>query len=76
MDKWKDAELEKMRAGGNRLAKEFLSRQPDWQVPDTGPYDNFKYKLLSAVLRIRIRFNADPDPAFLVNADPDPDPGL
>jgi hypothetical protein len=47
MDKWKDAELEKMRAGGNRLAKEFLSSQPDWQVPDTGPYDNFKYKLLS-----------------------------
>jgi hypothetical protein len=37
MDKWKDAELEKMRAGGNRLAKEFLSSQPDWQVPDTGP---------------------------------------
>jgi hypothetical protein len=33
MDKWKDAELEKMRAGGNRLAKEFLSSQPDWQVP-------------------------------------------
>jgi hypothetical protein len=32
MDKWKDAELEKMRAGGNRLAKEFLSSQPDWQV--------------------------------------------
>jgi len=72
MDKWKDAELEKMRAGGNRLAKEFLSSQPDWQVPDTGPYDNLKYKLLSAVLRIRIRFNADPDLAFLVNVNPDP----
>jgi hypothetical protein len=24
---------------------------------------------------IRIGFNADPDPAFLVNVDPDPDPG-
>jgi hypothetical protein len=23
---------------------------------------------------IRIGFNADPNPAFLVNADPDPDP--
>ncbi len=33
-----------------------------------------------AVLRIRIGFNADPDPAFFVNADPvtdpDPDPGF
>jgi hypothetical protein len=30
------------------------------------------------VLRIRIGFNADPDPAFFVNADPDPypDPGF
>ncbi len=26
-----------------------------------------------AVLRIRIGFNADPDPAFYLNADPDPD---
>jgi hypothetical protein len=25
-----------------------------------------------SVMRIRIDFNADPDPAFLVNADPDP----
>jgi hypothetical protein len=33
MDKWKDAELSKMRVGGNRQAKEFLSNQSDWQVP-------------------------------------------
>lgn len=32
MDKWKDAELEKMRVGGNRHAKEFLASQPDWQA--------------------------------------------
>ena len=28
------------------------------------------------VLRIRISFNTDPDPAFFPNADPDPDPGF
>jgi len=28
------------------------------------------------VLRIRMSFNADPDPAFLPNADPVPDPGF
>jgi hypothetical protein len=31
---------------------------------------------LEAVFRIRIGFNTDPDPAFLVNADPSPDPDL
>ena len=30
MDKWKDIELEKMKIGGNRKAKEFLESQPDW----------------------------------------------
>ncbi|XP_025018083.1 ADP-ribosylation factor GTPase-activating protein 1 [Tetranychus urticae] len=30
MDKWKDIELAKMKAGGNKKAKEFLSSQPDW----------------------------------------------
>jgi hypothetical protein len=29
----------------------------------------------NTVFRIRIGFNADPDPAFYLNADPDPDPG-
>ena len=28
----------------------------------------------NTVFRIRIGFNADPDPAFYLNADPDPDP--
>ena len=32
-----------------------------------------KVAILS-VLRIRISFNADPDPAFFPNADPDPEP--
>ncbi|RZF32337.1 hypothetical protein LSTR_LSTR001801 [Laodelphax striatellus] len=30
MDKWKDIELEKMKVGGNRRAREFLESQPDW----------------------------------------------
>ncbi|CAF3663891.1 unnamed protein product [Rotaria sp. Silwood1] len=30
MDKWKDIELEKMKVGGNRQAKEFLSNQSDY----------------------------------------------
>lgn len=30
MDKWKDSELEKMKVGGNRKAREFFEAQPDW----------------------------------------------
>lgn len=30
MDKWKDIELEKMKVGGNRTAREFFDSQPDW----------------------------------------------
>jgi len=30
MDKWKDTELNKMKVGGNKNAKEFLSSQSDW----------------------------------------------
>lgn len=30
MDKWKDIELEKMKVGGNRNAREFLEDQDDW----------------------------------------------
>ena len=30
MDKWKDTELEKMRIGGNKNAKEFFNQQDDW----------------------------------------------
>ncbi len=34
------------------------------------------WTILQAVFRIRIGFNADPDPAFYLNAEPDPDPDL
>ncbi|XP_075229058.1 ADP-ribosylation factor GTPase-activating protein 1 isoform X2 [Lycorma delicatula] len=30
MDKWKDNELERMKVGGNRRAREFFESQPDW----------------------------------------------
>jgi len=30
MDKWKDVELEKMKVGGNRKAREFFTAQPDY----------------------------------------------
>jgi len=30
MDKWKEIELEKMKVGGNKKAKEFFSQQDDW----------------------------------------------
>lgn len=30
MDKWKDTELEKMKVGGNRRARDFLRSQPDY----------------------------------------------
>lgn len=35
MDKWKDLELEKMKAGGNQRAREFFEDQPDWKENQT-----------------------------------------
>ena len=32
MDKWKDIELEKMKVGGNRRAKEFFASQSDYNA--------------------------------------------
>jgi len=32
MDKWKDLEIEKMKVGGNRRAKEFFAKQPDYNA--------------------------------------------
>lgn len=31
MDKWKDSELDKMKAGGNRKAQDFFNSQPDYK---------------------------------------------
>ncbi|KAH8406193.1 hypothetical protein KR215_006432 [Drosophila sulfurigaster] len=41
MDKWKDIELEKMKVGGNRNAREFLEDEDDWneKAPITQRYN-------------------------------------
>ena len=42
MDKWKDAELAKMKVGGNRKAKLFLESYEDWDsdAPITVKYNS------------------------------------
>ncbi len=55
MDKWKDAELEKMKVGGNRKAKDFFQSQSDysdsWSLQD-------KYNSRAAALyRDKVKFN-------------------
>lgn len=47
MDKWKDIELEKMKVGGNRNAREFFEDQDDWN--DRAPI-NQKYNSKAAAL--------------------------
>lgn len=47
MDKWKDIELEKMKAGGNRKAREFFDSQDDYD--DTMPISQ-KYNSRAAAL--------------------------
>ncbi|XP_053672105.1 ADP-ribosylation factor GTPase-activating protein 1 isoform X2 [Anopheles nili] len=47
MDKWKDIELEKMKVGGNRKARDFLDAQDDWD--DTMPIQR-KYNTRAAAL--------------------------
>ncbi|XP_053684826.1 ADP-ribosylation factor GTPase-activating protein 1 [Sabethes cyaneus] len=47
MDKWKDIELEKMKVGGNRNARDFFDNQEDWD--DTLPMQK-KYNTRAAAL--------------------------
>lgn len=47
MDIWKDLEMEKMRVGGNRRAREFFQSQPDWN--DKLPFSE-KYRTKAAIL--------------------------
>lgn len=47
MDKWKDIELEKMKVGGNRNARDFLEDQDDWN--ERAPI-NQKYNSKAAAL--------------------------
>ncbi|KAL7032542.1 hypothetical protein ACKWTF_007342 [Chironomus riparius] len=47
MDKWKDIELEKMKVGGNRQAREFFDSQETWDESDN---INKRYNSLAAAL--------------------------
>ena len=47
MDLWKELELEKMKIGGNKRAREFLQNQPDWS--DNMPFSE-KYHTKAAAL--------------------------
>lgn len=52
MDKWKDTELEKMKVGGNRKAKEFLQDQPDWD--ETRSFQERYNSKATALLRDKV----------------------
>lgn len=57
MDKWKDKELNKMKVGGNRKARDFLESQPDfkenWSLQE-------KYNSRAAAL-LRDKVNTEAD---------------
>ncbi|CAL8100559.1 unnamed protein product [Calicophoron daubneyi] len=56
MDKWKDIELEKMRVGGNRRAKEFFESQPDYK-PDWSLKEKYDSRA-AALLRDKVATEA------------------
>lgn len=52
MDKWKELELAKMKAGGNRRAREFFEDQPDYN-PNWSIHDKYNSKA-AALLRDKV----------------------
>ncbi|XP_043251318.1 ADP-ribosylation factor GTPase-activating protein 1 isoform X2 [Colletes gigas] len=78
MDKWKDLELEKMKVGGNKNAREFFESQPDW---DDSMSISQKYNTKAAALyRDRIAAlargeNWSPTTSTAKNFQPSSDPG-
>lgn len=52
MDKWKDIELEKMKVGGNRRAREFFDSQDDWD--ETAPIQKRYSSRAAALYRDKI----------------------
>ena len=61
MDKWKDAELEKMKVGGNRKAKEFFASQPDYNA-DTMSFKQRYDSRAAALYRDKISTEAQGKP--------------
>lgn len=53
MDKWKDLELAKMKAGGNKNAREFFESQADYN-PSWSIHDKYNSKA-AALLRDKVR---------------------
>lgn len=60
MDKWKDLELEKMKVGGNRNAKNFFNSQPDYD-PGMSLQDKYNSKA-AALYRDKISAEAEGKP--------------
>jgi ADP-ribosylation factor GTPase-activating protein 1 len=54
MDKWKDSELAKMKAGGNQRAREFFESQKDYQ-PTWNIYEKYNSRA-AALLRDKVCF--------------------
>lgn len=54
MDKWKESELAKMRAGGNQKSREFFESQSDYQ-PTWSIYDKYNSRA-AALLRDKVGF--------------------
>ena len=52
MDKWKESELAKMKAGGNRKARIFLESQDDWN--DSLPISQKYQSRATALLKDKI----------------------
>lgn len=52
MDKWKDLELEKMKVGGNKKAREFLQSQSDWD--ETKSFQERYNSKAAALLRDKV----------------------
>lgn len=57
MDKWKDKELEKMKVGGNKRAREFFESQPDFN-PDWNIHDKYNSRA-AALLRDKVNTEAE-----------------
>jgi ADP-ribosylation factor GTPase-activating protein 1 len=57
MDKWKDKELQKMKVGGNKRAKEFFESQSDYN-PNWNIHDKYNSRA-AALLRDKVNTEAD-----------------
>lgn len=64
MDKWKENELNKMKVGGNKVAKQFFESQPDYR-PDWSLQEKYNSRA-AALLRDKVEFNHFSTSEFIV----------